>query len=258
VRSLTVGDQGLLAPKVSPPPSITSTAAVWWAGDLTLADGDPVGTWTDRVGSRGITSSGSARPTYRASSIGSRPAVDFDGSNDVLRFAAADPVSAALSGCVVAVVSMDAPTVNGAIWSSVDEGTGLLSYLVGVTQLTGGRLRIIQANNGAGADDVRGATVLSTGAQVLEWSSTGTAYGLRVNNTGESLTVTGGGNTGDWFGDTSLRDSFALGALHVGTTPANFFDGRIAYLGVFDAELSSGDRAALYGWISSQYGIAVA
>lgn len=31
------------------PPVVGSSAAVWWAGDLSLSDGAAVASWTDRV-----------------------------------------------------------------------------------------------------------------------------------------------------------------------------------------------------------------
>ncbi len=82
--------------------------ALWRASSLSLADGDPVGTWAPAVGSPGsLTGSGSARPTYRATgSPSGGPCVEFDGSDDELSLSS--PVglpSGAAAGTVVAIVS---------------------------------------------------------------------------------------------------------------------------------------------------------
>lgn len=73
---------------VSGDPGLPTSGLVarWSASDLSLADGDPVGTWAPGAGSPGSpTSSGSARPTYRATgSPAGGPAVETDGVDDEL------------------------------------------------------------------------------------------------------------------------------------------------------------------------------
>lgn len=86
----------------------TGLVALWRASSLSLADGDPVATWAPASGSPGSpTSSGSARPTYRAAgSPSGGPCAEFDGSDDEM--ALASPVglpSGAAAGTIVAIVS---------------------------------------------------------------------------------------------------------------------------------------------------------
>ena len=54
-----------------------------------VADGAALDTWSARANSSiSATASGSNRPTFRASSINGRPAVEFDGSDDVMALGA--------------------------------------------------------------------------------------------------------------------------------------------------------------------------
>ena len=66
----------------SDPTSISSIRNRYKATDLVLSDNDPVTTWVDSIGSDDLTSSGTARPTYKANA--GDPYLEFDGTNDVL------------------------------------------------------------------------------------------------------------------------------------------------------------------------------
>jgi hypothetical protein len=61
---------------------------VWLRADRItgLNDGDPIDTWANAGASGGsFIGIGAGRPLWRASAVNGRPAVDFDGSNDVLQ-----------------------------------------------------------------------------------------------------------------------------------------------------------------------------
>jgi hypothetical protein len=55
------------------------------ARELSLNDGESVGTWSPTVGSNNLSATGD--PTYAASAINGNPAVQYDGSNDYHRTA---------------------------------------------------------------------------------------------------------------------------------------------------------------------------
>lgn len=83
-------------------------AALWRASALSLSDGDPVGTWAPSSGTPGsLTASGSERPTFRAAgSPSGGPAVEFDGSDDILSLASPSGLpSGAAAGTIVAIVA---------------------------------------------------------------------------------------------------------------------------------------------------------
>ena len=63
------------------------------AGSLTLADGDPVDTWTDRSGnSKNFTGADTARPIFKTGIINGLPVVRSDGVDDQLDSASASSV----------------------------------------------------------------------------------------------------------------------------------------------------------------------
>lgn len=239
-----------------PPPDVTSQVARWWATDLvgTYADNDLVSSWTDDVSSFTLSASGSARPTFKTSGINGRPAVDFNGTANILRYAASSAVSTSSAGCVVVV--MEADDSSSTVWGSCDEATAVRYLLGQYTTFTNVNFMVNQGNNG-GADLVRGNTTVSTATPyVFEISSNASAYSIVVNNSTESLTVFAGANTGNWFLNTTLRDSFTLGGVQDSGGASSFMDGRIAFVLVADAQLSNHDRIALYNdWITPYYGI---
>lgn len=66
----------------------------------------------------------------------------------------------------------------------------------------------------------------------------------------ESLTVSNGANTGDWFADTSLRDNFVIGASKAIVLSA-YFNGSISNVNVWDRALSATEVMALYNSYSN-------
>lgn len=256
MRTLTVSDPALVGMKLTPQVP-ASCAAIWWADDLApLGDNAAVGgsgaTWVDRVNSIALGQTTSAsRPSVDIDGANGRPSLNFDGTNDYLTVN--NLVSSTTKGCVVAVVRVVSPNVYQAFWSSADNAS-TSRYLFGLTET--GPIEV-QQNNGGTYNAVKGsASLVANTLTILEWASNDTAYELRVNNAVQSLSTYSGSNSGDWFGDTSSRDHFAMGALQRSNLSA-YLTGRIAFLCVCNTPLSSGDRAALYGWLSSYYGISV-
>jgi hypothetical protein len=249
-----------------PPPTITSQVAVWWATDLVgaVADGAEVGdtsggkNWIDRVSSLSLSQTvGTTYPLFDVDGIGGKPCVDFDGSNDRLRYAVASPVSTTTAGCIVVVLRCDDDPVASTqyVVSTSDDASSTRLLGLGYTPNASANRTVVVQNNGGTSDTVRGDTSLGATARVIELSSSGSAYTMRVDNVSQSLTVSSGSNAGDWFGDTSSRDNFTVGCLDRSTGVEGFFDGAIAFVLVADAELSAGDRTDLYDWINAYYGI---
>lgn len=235
------------------PPVVSSVKALWWADDINVSDGAAVSSWVDRIGSFNASQgTGGLQPLMRTTGIGSKPAVDFDGSDDYLRYAASNAVSTATSGFWLAVCLFDSVSTQGAICSTADEAT--TTRHLDLFNNSSGNIRQQQRNNDTD-DTMDGDDTLSTAtAYVIESSSSGTAWTVRRNNDTQSLSANSGSNTGDWFGDTSARDNFVIGAL-VRTSAGNPLNGKVALVLVADAALSAGDRTTLYDWISSYYGI---
>lgn len=240
------------------PEDVVGAAACWVADDCSaVGDGNAITNWVDRVAAFTLTQGTSGnRPLYRSSGIGGAPAVDFDGSNDLLRYAGT--VSTANTGHVFAVAYHDAGTgATQAYWCSGDEATDE-NFILGSRYETNTTLAV-QSTIAGQTDWVRGNTTISlTTAYLLEWASDGSDYAERVNNTVQTRTVLGGADTGDWFGDVSGRDNFVLGALKLNFGGANHANVRLGMVLVVDGAISSDDRSALGDWVSSKYSITLA
>ena len=105
--------------------------ALWRASSLSLADGDPVGTWASSVGSLTLTGSGGSRPTYRAAgSPSGGPCVAFTGSH-VLSCTPTGLPAGSGPGTIVAIVSRSA-SVGGAYDHVVIYGDGNTSKARGL------------------------------------------------------------------------------------------------------------------------------
>lgn len=239
------------------PPTITNTAAVWWADDLQLNDTDPVSSWVDRVNSKVISQTGSARPTYDENGIGSKPSVNFDGADDLLELGNA--LTSSNEGCIVAVTKIVESNPNTkCIWSACADNSHE-QYLMGrLGYPTINKFGIQYDGNGDPDHTVLGNSPLTNDDVVMEWSTNGVSWGLRLNNTLETLNVEDGVNSGSWFGDVGSMNEFVVGAERFRSGSLytiGHLNFRLAYLGVYSSELSSGDRTDLYNWISDYYGI---
>ena len=238
----------------SGPPVPASTVALWWADDLAVADGGNVTSWTDRVGGHVLTNPSTAPVMRTTGGANSKPTVEFNGTSSYLEKGAADAISTASQGVVIAVVSITTPTAGAAVWSSADTAVNN-RYIYGATRYqTVGEIDVQQTNSG-GSDAVRGSTGVTAGTpSLLEWSSSGSAYNFRLNNATQTSTTYVGSNTGDWFGDTTGRDNFTLGAVHYPSV-VGFNAMKLSMLLVADAELSAGDRTEFNAFIASHYGL---
>lgn len=252
-----MGAVGAKPASPSGPPVLGSAVATWWADDLATADGGSVTSWTDRVSGIALTTFNTA-PTMRTTGgANSRKAVEFNGTSGSLGINVANPVSNASQGCVIVVGQVTTPTDGESIWSS-STMSSTTRYLAaaGKFGVGNGQIELQQRNNDT-ADVVRGSTVLPAGTNCLmEWSSSGTAYAFRVDNATQTMAATGGANTGDWFADTT-RTHFCLGVLAYNNTGISYNAMKVSLVMVADAELSSGDRAALNAFVSSYYGLSL-
>jgi hypothetical protein len=241
------------------PPTPANASAVWWADDIAQADGSQVATWTDRVNNISVTQATlSARPLYDANGLNGKPSVSFDGIDDFLTVN--NLISNSSVGCVV-TVSFLTKKNNSALWAT---GRGYSeawpeNYMMGVSVTEGMRMQHNNSNTSPASADVVRTTDSSTDIMIYEWSTNGLSWNMRKDNFPQALTATARTNSGEWFQQIPSRTTFSLGACPYGQVPApyhnNFFGGSIAYIGVFDAPLSTQDRYDLYKWIESYYGI---
>ena len=219
------------------------------------ADGDPIMQLTDRSSNAKVfaQTSRAAQPVWNAndSAMNNMPSITFDGSDDLLKLSSS--YLSGTEGVLWAVIYPTSFSGNPRVISSSDEGTSS-SRLDFSCKASGNQFRVRQVSSNDTADDIRGSTTLSTSTlYIIIVRSDGSDYFMRINGADETITVSAGANSGDWFGDTAIRDNVVLGALqHTGT--GQYFVGRIGEWGVCSAA-NTGEIPRLEAYLSDRYGV---
>ncbi|KKN20847.1 hypothetical protein LCGC14_0931510 [marine sediment metagenome] len=127
---------------------------------------------------------------------------------------------------------------SGCLFSSSDEAGPNANYLF--LEINSSGLLVVQQRNADTNDELRGVTDVRDDTWHLgALVSNGTAYSILIDGLDEgTLTVIGGANNGDWFADTDLRDSFAVGTLRRATSVL-MFGGKIGEVIIYDKPLPS-------------------
>lgn len=248
MRTLTLGDPALVGQgSAFDPTKLANLQALWWAEDLGLSDGDPIGSWVDTVSGITLTQTSTRRPTFKISGVGGKPVARLGGSQSMNVNTGTKPFTS-LSGTVIGVMSFANTSAQHTPWIAGDSAS---NYFGGIHRATG-KIAVEHVRSSANRAKIDGNSTLTNNTPTLvEWTSDGSAYGLQVNGVAQSLTVVGGANNGDWFGDCTYS-IFSLGAL---IDTYSFHNGDIAFLAVLNQPISSGDRAALLAWAKDHYGI---
>lgn len=165
-------------------------------------------------------------------------ATQFDGSTGYLTKAVANFRSVDDRGSITAWVRLSSLAgTNHTIFSSADNASA--AYYLWF-YLTNGKLAISQRN----ADTADVVTSTNT-LRISEWyhvalTSSGTAWKLYINGASETLIVTAGANTGDWFSDATLRDNISIGVWQ-SNAPNWFFNGLINPVKLYSKTLSDAE-----------------
>lgn len=97
-------------------------------------------------------------------------------------------------------------------------------------------------------------TPASTGLASWEWSSSGSAWTIRKNNTLQSLTLGGGANNGGWL-SIAARDRLGIGTAVYNNINDSWFDGHIAMIAFGGSPLTADERSVVYDIINYKYGV---
>lgn len=224
------------------------------------ADGHAIGLWKDQSGNSYDVSQATAdnKPLLKlaANGINSKPAILFDGSNDILARTEANWLSGDNVGSVFVVYQMVVVGTYRYILASFDEATAALYGLAFYPAMTAGLPNVAeyQANNDT-ADRNYGNTAIIAGTTYLTaYQSDGADYIFRVNGVNQSLTANSGSNTGDWFADTPERDNLSVGAgKH--TSVAGAANIKIAEIIVYGSQLTGTDLSNIEGYLARKYGV---
>lgn len=230
------------APSFDPLVDITWRAA-WFAEDpdwIAPADGGVVDQWDDGSGNAlHLTASTTARPTYRATYAGlnSRPALEFDGSANVLVSA---NVTIAQPYSLIVIAKADANTSTGVMGRSTGGSTPVLTMHSSTSS---------KARFSAGAAIDAPNSLGSTKGLLVAFAS-GASSAIEAN--GQATAANAGAN--GWTG------SFAVSVG--GTSGTAFFDGAVSFAAIYTA--GTGDVRAAAGWAGFEawaalhYGLTIA
>lgn len=207
----------------------------YWASDPSWtppADGGAVSTWRD-AGTRALAAvqaTGANQPLYRAAyaNLNSKPAVEFDGINDILTSATGTAVSQPYD--VVCVAYLGSVTLSGVVACSVNStndrcigwaglgtwrsGFGTATASAG-NATTGKHFFHAGANGASSVLDVDGSNVISASAGTDQWNAN--RIGARASASEQTT-------------------------------------GAIAFVGVIDRALTTQEKSDLLAWSQSTYG----
>jgi len=213
-------------------------------GIIGLSDGDPVGTWADESGSGNDISQATEvyKPTYKTGIRNGKPVVRFDGGDDYLY------KDSRLSTSNVGMISM-------AIYiKSVDTGGFFCSGKMGANVYhtcrqynTGNRIYLHTAaiqyytDNGYAADNW----------YILSFRGDGSTYKWYKNGSLQTWTA-GTGYT--WW--EIVHDTMAVGTIRYSSFQNKYpFDGDIAELVVYEADIGDSDRESVESYLNTKYAI---
>jgi hypothetical protein len=235
--------------------NITVTAADG-PGEGPATDGDPIAAWTDQSSNAKafIQATIAKRPTYRAAGINGRPAIEFDGVDDLLVLA--EDYLSGSEGTVIAAIELSAsPSNQQVVLASGDESVGLRATELRAYYDGTNSNAALRFDDNTNDNIIRGDTEVSASTTYIQaWLSDGSAYTLRVNGTEQTPTQVSGLDNGNWFGDVTSKDSVSIGA-YKRASEAGFLKGKLSELLVYDRELSAIELAGVERYLLLKYGV---
>jgi hypothetical protein len=207
-----------------------------------------VQTWTDAGAATALTApSVAARPTRQECQAVSEQLVYFDGAQVGSRTA---NLPGGTAGCCT--ISFRPTRVRGTQYLAAVADTGSADNFWGV-RLNGTFIEVV-SSVGATVNVCRGAFRFANNTNyVVTVESSGTAWTLRVNDASSALSVISGSNTGDWPGDVSSPNAYAIGAL-VTTTTGSYYRGWVGDVVLTAAAVSAGQRTSLETYVGDRIG----
>jgi hypothetical protein len=207
----------------------------WYRADIitALADGDPVASWVDSTANARTLAQGTAdyRPAYKVSIQNGRPAIRFDGSNDMLTGAFAGSVQ-------FTVFSVQRP--DALIGDRTVYVAGAYNMAVEFISTT-----IYNTFTDPGYHTYASAHVTSTVAPEL--------WGFRYDQANFTLWINGAAFPPlVYAGSPTIATSVAVGDFWSGFRP---FDGDIFELAFFAVALSDRDRQRVERYLARKWGL---
>jgi hypothetical protein len=240
---------------LSPSANLSNFTGVWFAGDLALEDGEKVASWSNRVaGGAALTQSEvDNQPTFikEDPDFGNRSSVRFDGNQFL--FAASRVLNLA-RGTIVALIYPD----NNNIASFCSQVIGS-NYANFKSNSINNRIEFESNTTRVVASDAVSQGVFPGPIWVEISAVPGTTafpehFVLRIFDRRLPTTVLVGSDNGTFFPSLTGSDQFYMGAGFDGTL-GSFFEGRIAFLGVYPATGWNNASTTLNAWAKQHYGL---
>lgn len=249
-ENISFSDNDFFTISVPAATNLNANVSLWLRADLgtsTTTDGAAVSSWTDQAGSNNASGAGGTRPLYRASAIGDKPAIDFDGTDDIMGgsagfyshdyFVVIDPdvtYTSATTGA--AVVGFEAANFTSFVLGSV---TGDFADEV-VTHLyrAAGNYR---SANVSTIDSYSDPIIFNSSVNASNDGQDIYENSIQIDNT-ETGTFTSVSNQPYRLGR-DLNDGIA------------FFNGKIAEVISFSARLTANERRDIESYLALKYGI---
>ncbi len=223
------------------PANLTSLYCWLDANAEAFADNDPVGTWTDQSGNgKSVTQSTSgSKPTFKTNIINGKPALRFDGTDDVLNWA-----TNALTGLTAAelfiVLKVDADPAAGATTSGIwtlgsHGGANTDAYPFTDSIIYDGAMSTVRKTTGNPTAVLTNPHIYNIVSMSGEWTS-------RINEAVHFTTAT---NT----------VGFASAAMIGLSIASNFLKGYVAEFILCSAKLTNFKRSQVGDYLATKYGL---
>lgn len=241
------------------PTSITGCAAWLDASYLDTIDtstaAPDVDSWTDRTsnGLAFVQTTAAKKPHSGVATINARNAIVPDKTDDILRVAGTTGFAGTKGHLFVLGKSASAAGHGGYLLSSADEASANFFCSMTINTASGKPQMLIKAG---GTTNIITATnaIPSNVITLIEYVSDGTAYEIIENGVSETLSVDGGSDNGNWFGDVGNRDSVTLFAGSFNSVEAGFSNFKMAEVIYFDGvDLTEAQRTLIRNYLSAKW-----
>lgn len=227
------------------PGGILPNLYTWYRADKGITATTTVSTWADQSASvKNLTAAAAAQPAYNNATnlINFNPTLGFDGTNDFMSNAAISHTAATNGEDVFAVVL---PTTVTGLRNVVGMGT-----VASTTNTTEIRYTTNQLNYGAGAGFTNIVNPTASGgiAQLVNAN--------RANNgAGASLLLNGTSVASGTIAPMQTLTQLNIGARRYNAGNDQFFNGRVAEVAIYNAQLGLTDRYKIASYLAVKYGI---
>lgn len=225
-------------------PTMITGLQAWFNADAItgLVDSDPLTTWNDTSGNGNHATQGTAgfKPLYKTNVVNTKPAIRFDGTDDVLTTTASLSYGTTMTALVVSRSTGGTYTDGQGLLNSDDGGTRIFQLRYGTSS---SMWAFSFASGGAALDD--------TSATVTDWNVI--SHVRRTTNT--EVYVNGDSAAATAVSGTQNTGSIALNVGVTFSTSIGFLTGDIAEILLYNSELSVENHDLVGEYLADKYGL---